>query len=293
MTGVQTCALPICSGRSFKQITKTSKKVPQTADITPNGVKIGTSRYVGDIIVPNTGGKTANQLRQGLQRQYLRQGGDAKYIGYISGSFNLNKNLKKPSPSSGEKVNMPSTNFTSKKYRLGRDVFRNPSSLVEGELLKEIGKGMGYIENSNEMKSIKNLFKGSNKKLGSKVQNFFKKVSPKGFEALKKSNKFLGEVAQSNVKKGINYLKGEGNKGINYAGKEIGKGRSYLNKNLKKPSPSWMSDLGLGKTKGEAIGSVMKPLTYASEGVSALLDKARSEERRVGKECRSRWSPYH
>ena len=22
-------------------------------------------------------------------------------------------------------------------------------------------------------------------------------------------------------------------------------------------------------------------------------DKARSEERRVGKECRSRWSPYH
>src|SRR2546426_9881613 len=25
----------------------------------------------------------------------------------------------------------------------------------------------------------------------------------------------------------------------------------------------------------------------------AALDKARSEERRVGKECRSRWSPYH
>ena len=23
------------------------------------------------------------------------------------------------------------------------------------------------------------------------------------------------------------------------------------------------------------------------------LDKVRSEERRVGKECRSRWSPYH
>ena len=23
------------------------------------------------------------------------------------------------------------------------------------------------------------------------------------------------------------------------------------------------------------------------------LNKARSEERRVGKECRSRWSPYH
>ena len=26
---------------------------------------------------------------------------------------------------------------------------------------------------------------------------------------------------------------------------------------------------------------------------SALVDYFRSEERRVGKECRSRWSPYH
>ena len=28
-------------------------------------------------------------------------------------------------------------------------------------------------------------------------------------------------------------------------------------------------------------------------GITPLLDKNRSEERRVGKECRSRWSPYH
>ena len=27
--------------------------------------------------------------------------------------------------------------------------------------------------------------------------------------------------------------------------------------------------------------------------VDDLLEAARSEERRVGKECRSRWSPYH
>ena len=27
--------------------------------------------------------------------------------------------------------------------------------------------------------------------------------------------------------------------------------------------------------------------------LSALLRRLRSEERRVGKECRSRWSPYH
>src|SRR3989475_4642669 len=28
-------------------------------------------------------------------------------------------------------------------------------------------------------------------------------------------------------------------------------------------------------------------------GGASLFDEARSEERRVGKECRSRWSPYH
>ena len=28
-------------------------------------------------------------------------------------------------------------------------------------------------------------------------------------------------------------------------------------------------------------------------GVKETLDAVRSEERRVGKECRSRWSPYH
>ena len=27
--------------------------------------------------------------------------------------------------------------------------------------------------------------------------------------------------------------------------------------------------------------------------LSALIMRIRSEERRVGKECRSRWSPYH
>jgi len=32
---------------------------------------------------------------------------------------------------------------------------------------------------------------------------------------------------------------------------------------------------------------------YFSESGRDLLPKYRSEERRVGKECRSRWSPYH
>ena len=29
------------------------------------------------------------------------------------------------------------------------------------------------------------------------------------------------------------------------------------------------------------------------KGAMQVRDKMRSEERRVGKECRSRWSPYH
>ena len=30
-----------------------------------------------------------------------------------------------------------------------------------------------------------------------------------------------------------------------------------------------------------------------TRALGVLGDKTRSEERRVGKECRSRWSPYH
>ena len=39
---------------------------------------------------------------------------------------------------------------------------------------------------------------------------------------------------------------------------------------------------------------ILKP-TLTEEEVNAKLEfvKERSEERRVGKECRSRWSPYH
>src|SRR3712207_9498314 len=34
-------------------------------------------------------------------------------------------------------------------------------------------------------------------------------------------------------------------------------------------------------------------LTISHTGLQLLNSKKRSEERRVGKECRSRWSPYH
>ena len=39
---------------------------------------------------------------------------------------------------------------------------------------------------------------------------------------------------------------------------------------------------------------VLLPLaSYRSAGERVTFHEQRSEERRVGKECRSRWSPYH
>ena len=41
-------------------------------------------------------------------------------------------------------------------------------------------------------------------------------------------------------------------------------------------------------------GRVVLPGVGAFEPAAAVLaERGRSEERRVGKECRSRWSPYH
>ena len=34
-------------------------------------------------------------------------------------------------------------------------------------------------------------------------------------------------------------------------------------------------------------------LSFSYDGDGLMLSASRSEERRVGKECRSRWSPYH
>ena len=51
---------------------------------------------------------------------------------------------------------------------------------------------------------------------------------------------------------------------------------------------------GLGRSPGEGNGN---PLQYSclenSMDRGAWWAAVRSEERRVGKECRSRWSPYH
>ena len=56
-----------------------------------------------------------------------------------------------------------------------------------------------------------------------------------------------------------------------------------------------------GKTKVTAGKENRVPVGQGREktavkkksGLCPVADKCRSEERRVGKECRSRWSPYH
>src|SRR3712207_9487363 len=52
--------------------------------------------------------------------------------------------------------------------------------------------------------------------------------------------------------------------------------------------------LSMVRTGGEGPGGVSAFLVPKdAPGVSFGANERRSEERRVGKECRSRWSPYH
>ena len=51
---------------------------------------------------------------------------------------------------------------------------------------------------------------------------------------------------------------------------------------------AWMAERGLAKSRSEEHTSELQSPVHL---VCRLL--LRSEERRVGKECRSRWSPYH
>ena len=47
-----------------------------------------------------------------------------------------------------------------------------------------------------------------------------------------------------------------------------------------------------GDTTGKET-SIQIPTNFIPLGIGVVVTTARSEERRVGKECRSRWSPYH
>ena len=44
---------------------------------------------------------------------------------------------------------------------------------------------------------------------------------------------------------------------------------------------------------GEVFGELLDKEKFVQYGLTRATIEWRSEERRVGKECRSRWSPYH
>ena len=68
-------------------------------------------------------------------------------------------------------------------------------------------------------------------------------------------------------------------------------------------APAWAVKLDLpvlsGNDDAEEQGTPPGTVSLSSSDLELLFDAAteqtvgRSEERRVGKECRSRWSPYH
>ena len=64
---------------------------------------------------------------------------------------------------------------------------------------------------------------------------------------------------------------------------------------LKKYGFSWMSNVNLKEELSEQAAAEFEDLirTLAEHNRGPAPPETRSEERRVGKECRSRWSPYH
>ena len=65
---------------------------------------------------------------------------------------------------------------------------------------------------------------------------------------------------------------------------------------MKRKSVARSANTGISASISQR-GDIIKQLEYGKEGglkqTLLLNDDDRSEERRVGKECRSRWSPYH
>ena len=53
-----------------------------------------------------------------------------------------------------------------------------------------------------------------------------------------------------------------------------------------------MSNINHGRRKWLSLGGIVLGAALLPDTVLAAV-LCRSEERRVGKECRSRWSPYH
>ena len=50
---------------------------------------------------------------------------------------------------------------------------------------------------------------------------------------------------------------------------------------------------GIAQSEVEALGGILLQMRQELNAALMVIEHDRSEERRVGKECRSRWSPYH
>ena len=53
------------------------------------------------------------------------------------------------------------------------------------------------------------------------------------------------------------------------------------------------TDISNGLPAFDIVGLPDAAVKEAKERIRSAIKNTRSEERRVGKECRSRWSPYH
>src|SRR2546422_7574128 len=58
-------------------------------------------------------------------------------------------------------------------------------------------------------------------------------------------------------------------------------------------SRDWSSDVCSSDLISRPGFSTARKRCFSSSTVRRIVPRRRSEERRVGKECRSRWSPYH
>ena len=74
-----------------------------------------------------------------------------------------------------------------------------------------------------------------------------------------------------------------------------------LGNRMEKIQETFNKDLEEVKSKQTVMNNTITEIKNSLEGINSRITEAeewiselgRSEERRVGKECRSRWSPYH
>src|SRR6266487_5917874 len=67
----------------------------------------------------------------------------------------------------------------------------------------------------------------------------------------------------------------------------------FMNSSFAFSALAVLSAFPLLAVSSSVIGGDIRKAIVARMGLNAHARRGRSEERRVGKECRSRWSPYH